>query len=207
MTQVRPEIAKIASVSALLFLLLYSGVLLYFGADRETLLGSAAKSGALLTLIVGFWAFYNKWGWRLRPLRLGGWLSAVPDLNGRWEGTVCRHRDDSPHPFVMEITQTFSKLSFRTFSATSRGESIVAALFVDDTGPVFSVVAVWRTTTRRHEDRTVEDTFDGASLWRVSFVGDTKRIEDQYFTRREPATKGVADLTWISSTLTNRFES
>jgi len=205
MTHTGPEIRKIALVSAVLFLSLYSGMLLYLGSNWQTLVGSAVKSGGLLTSIGLFWAFYNKWGWRSRLFRLGGWLCSVPDLNGRWEGTVCRHKDDQPHPFVMEITQTFSTLSFQTFSTHSRGESIVAAICVDQTGTVFSVVTLWRTYTRRLEDRTVEDSFEGVSIWRLSLAAGSKRIEDVYFTRREPPTKGSVDLTWTSWTLLNRF--
>jgi hypothetical protein len=205
MTHVGPEIRKVALVTAILFLSLYSGMLLLLGNNWQTLLQSAARSGGLLTAIGIFWAFYNKWGWRWRILRLGGWLCAVPDLNGRWEGTVCRHKDDHPHPFVVEITQTFSTLSYQTFSTHSRGESLVAAICVNQTGTVFSVVSLWRTNTRRLEDRSIEDSFEGASFWRISLTGDSKHIEDFYFTRREPPTKGVVEVEWKSWTLLNRF--
>src|SRR5689334_5821176 len=143
MNHIGPEIRKIAVVSAVLFLSLYSAMLLYFGDTWQTLMSSAGRSGGLLTVIGVFWAFYNKWGWRFRLLRLGGWLCAVPDLNGRWEGTVCRHKDDRPHRFVLEITQTFSALSYQTFSEHSRGESLVAAVCTDQTGTVFSVISLW----------------------------------------------------------------
>ncbi len=205
MFPISPEIRKVALVSAVLFLSLYSAMLFFFGNTWQTLVASAARSGGLLATIGIFWAFYNKWGWRFRLLRLGGWLCSVPDLNGRWEGTVCRHKDDKPHRFVMEITQTFSTLSYQTFSEHSRGESLVAAICVDQTGTVFSVVSLWRTNTRRLDDRTVEDTFEGASFWRLSLAANSKRIEDVYFTRREPPTKGRVELTWTSGSRMNRF--
>jgi predicted pore-forming effector associated with SMODS systems len=206
MTHVGPDIRKVAVVSAVLFLSLYSIMLLILGNTWQTLLGSALRSGGLLAALGVFWAFYNKWGWRWRLLRFGGWLCAVPDLNGRWEGTVCRHIGDEPHPFVMEITQTFSTLSFQTFSTHSRGESLVAAICVNETKTVFSVVSFWRTHTRRLDDRTIEDTFDGASFWQISLDANSKQIEDFYFTKREPPTKGTLKLTWKSWTRLNRFQ-
>lgn len=163
MTSVRPEVSKVSTVSALLFLVFYSCVLMYFGVTEETIVLSAARSGAALTIIAAFWAFYNKWGWKYRLLRLGGWLCSTPDLNGRWARAVCRHQDDTPHPFVIEVSQTFSSLTFRTFSETSRGESIATSIYTDDNGTVFSVAAFWRTTTRRRDNNLVEDTFEGVS--------------------------------------------
>jgi hypothetical protein len=206
MKAVHPEISKIATVSAMIFLIGFSLSLLAYGASYKTILTSAGKTGVLLTLIGSYWTFFNKIGWKNRFFSLWGWLSSAPDLNGRWEGTICRNRNDEPHPFVIEISQTYSSLTYRTFSLHSRGESIVAQLFVNEEGTVFSLAATWRTTTRRVDDPSAEDSFEGASIWHLSLDSYTKIIEDHYYTRREPQTKGVVTVRWISADRLNRFQ-
>lgn len=205
MRPIRPDIRVISLISAIAFLVLFTVWLLACGSEWELLLRAITKSGIILTLLGLFWGFYIKVGWRWKPLRLWGWLSNVPDLAGRWEGTVCRHKNDTPHSFVIEISQTFNSISYRSFSSHSRGESITASIFSDETGQVFQIVSTWRCTTRKREDPTSEDTFHGTSIWNISFESGKKVIEDSYFTGREPQTKGVLYLEWKSRQLRNRF--
>jgi hypothetical protein len=202
---VRPDTKAIATISGLAFLVLFSLWLLFAGVDRIVMAKAATKGGAILTVIGAFWAFYTKIGWRVTWLRLGGWLSNVPDLRGRWEGIVCRHKDDIPHPFVIEISQTYGSLTYRTFSTHSKGESITSAIFADETGQVFKVISTWRVTTRKINDRTEEDTFYGTSIWNISLDGERKLIEDDYFTGREPPTKGTLKMDWKAHKLSNKF--
>jgi len=192
--------------SALMFMILYSFTLFIFDAPGAVILESALKSGLILTLIGTFWTYYIKWGWRVRYLRLGGWLCNIPDLNGRWEGTVCRHNEDNPHNFVIEITQNYLGLSYRSFSQNSRGQSIATVLYTDhENMGVFNVHCLWRTYTRRLDDRTIDDEFEGASFWHVTIDENRKQIVDHYFTRREPPTRGTFCVKWVSYNLQNRF--
>lgn len=195
----------IATVSVAIFLFLFCGSLVVSGANTQTVLITAGKSGSIFTAIGFFWMYFNRRGWKQGLFRYAGWLSSVPDLSGRWEGIVCRHKDDEPHPFVLEITQTFSNISYRTFSRSSKGESITASIFTDENESVYTVYSIWRTSTRKTVDLTEEDYFYGASMWNVSFEGEKKFIEDSYFTGREPQTKGSLRLEWKSNHLLNRF--
>lgn len=206
MHSVRPDIKNIATISAVVFLVLFSGWLRFSGADWEVIGKAATKSGTILTVLGLFWVFYIKVGWRLRPLRLWGWLSNVPDLQGRWEGAVRRHKDDEPHEFVIEISQTYNSISYRTFSKNSKGDSVTATILTDETGKVFKVISTWRVTTRKLEDATAEDSFTGTSIWNISFEGAVKTLEDTYYTGREPQTKGISKMKWVSRDLKNRFE-
>jgi predicted pore-forming effector associated with SMODS systems len=206
MRKIHPEIPKIAAVSAGLFFILFSIYLFCTGESATAIVFSAGKTGIIFSAIGFFWFLYNHFLWRLKFFQFWGWLCNMPNLNGRWEGTVCRHKGDTPRPFVMEITQTFSDLSFRTWSAHSRGESLVASLFVEEVGGnTFLVRAIWRTTTRKINEPTAEDTFEGTSIWRISIDGEKKTIEDLYYTGREPQTKGAVLLEWKSYKCFNRF--
>ncbi len=201
----REHIRRVVMVSAVLFVVVYTAVLLAMGTPFSQALKALAWAGSIISAVSLFWVYYIRFGWKKRYLRLWGWLCNAPDLNGRWEGTVCRAENDNPHKFVIEIRQTFLSLSFRTFSQNSTGESIHANIFSNDIGDAFTVIAHWRTTTRRLDNLSADDMFEGTSKWNLSFDGDRKFIRDTYFTSRHPQTKGVVEVEWKSNTCLNRF--
>lgn len=203
---VRPDLKKISIITIVLFLVLYTLVQLLFDIEFTKITASITKTGTILTLIGVFWAFFNKTGWKVGFLRLGGWLCSTPDLNGRWEGTVCRTREDMPHPFVIEVIQTYSTITYKTFSSQSRGESMSATIHTDESEEVFTLYSIWRTSTKRRDDPNAEDEFTGASVWNIRIGQDEKIIEYNYFTGREPQTKGDVKVKWISHRLRNGFQ-
>lgn len=205
MKAANPDVRKIASVSAIFSVAVFCLLLYWQGVAVSSIVQSATKSGITLTVVGLFWDFFERQGWRWPVFRLGGWLCAHPDLEGRWEGNVCRFRGDTPHPFVLEVHQTFTTLSFRTYSTHSRGHSTLASMMVREDGTFF-VAALWQTTTRRRDDPAAEDTFDGASFWELSIDGNDKKIHNIYFTRREPSTKGEVELEWKSKKRLGRFQ-
>lgn len=202
---------RIALVTAAITLGTFGVTLLIVGAPQEIVGQAAMRGGACFTAATAFWAIYEKWGWRWRGFRLGGWLSPYPDLNGRWEGTVCRDGGDVPHPFVVEIRQTYSRISFRTFSEHSRGESEFAHFKPDGSGAVLSLVATWITTTTSLVDPDNKDTFRGTSQWDIVYDdkpgdrNDSMRIVDTYYTVRVPRTSGQIDVRRTSRKLKNSF--
>lgn len=195
MKPVVPDYKKAAAVSSVIFLIFFSSILLIMGAKHSIMLASITKAGFIIASIGMFWFAYDRWLWRKRLF--SGWFRKIPDLNGRWEGTVCRLKNGTPHFFALEVTQTFTTLTFKTFTDQSKGESIAAIFLQDEHGAVDEVLAYWRTTTRRLDDPSAEDTFEGISRWALSLQENQKRIEDYYFTRREPPTRGVCNLTWV----------
>lgn len=50
--------------------------------------------------------YIERIGWRQKVFRFGTNLKHIPDLRGRWEGTIDRHDERGPHPFCIEIHQT-----------------------------------------------------------------------------------------------------
>ncbi len=207
MKKVGPRVGLISVVSALIFFVLYTILLRFQGMGFQEMFAAATKIGIIFGLIGLFWTFYDRVGWRVDGLRLWGFLSDVPDLRGRWEGTVQRNTEDKPHPIVVEISQTFTSISYKSFSRNSEGESLVANIYANETGESYKVFATWSTKTRQIADRTKVDVFSGHSTWTVSIAGDKKIIGDRYFTDREPQTKGVLELEWKSKSILNRFES
>jgi SMODS-associating 2TM, beta-strand rich effector domain len=207
---VRIEPKKIATVSAILFLSLYTGLLAARGEDLSALLAAAAKSGGIIAVIGLFWLWYCKSGWRVPIPLFQRWLYEGPDLNGRWEGTIHRLNESTPHDFVLEITQSALGLSYRTFSARSVGESLTCTLLAsNEEGTTFQLISTWQSNSVRLDNSNVRDFFRGTSVWLIS-IGDGDRSEmqmhDTYFTEREPTTKGVGNIAWISPKLKNRFK-
>ncbi len=211
MRQVRVEPKKVALVSTIIFLVVFSLLLIIGGADAWTIFESAIKSGGIMFLIGLMWWWYNKYGW-YRPFHgLEKWLYEGPNLNGRWEGTVCRLRGDTPHPFVLEVTQTSLGFSYNTFSRNSVGHSVSAMLMAtDEEGSSYQMYSIWQTDSSDIDDANAKELFKGASVWTISVpIGmdrTSMQISDLYFTDREPPTKGKLDLKWVSENRLNKFK-
>ena len=205
MEAILPKIKYIVVGTGIVFLLVLAIILAVSGFELTDIMLALVKSGIAFTIATLFWVFYDRVLWRKRGFRLFKLLSPVPDLNGRWEGTVKRTRNDQPHKFVVEVTQTFSTISFKTFSKTSRGESLCATVLSQPSSGTFDVRSVWTTTTDKR-GATSPETFHGASHWKVSESSDRKMtIEDRYFTNRNPATTGIVAVEWTSAERRNSF--
>jgi hypothetical protein len=168
---------------------------------------SLAKTGAVIAVVGLFWVFFNRWGWRFRISNLFGWLCNTPDLQGRWEGTVQRHGSkEEPHPFVLEISQTFAGLKFRTFGRSSRGESVsVVIVEKDEQGLMWEATCVWRTKAQKLDGSGQLEDFYGTSTWEIAYADDPKErvIRDTYYTSRK--TSGKINVTWVSKKLTGKY--
>jgi SMODS-associating 2TM, beta-strand rich effector domain len=207
MREIRPDSKKIATVSAVLFLAIFALVLWYFNTPPSVLIESIAKTGLVLTLVGLFWVYYEKWGWRWQPARLFGWLCNTPNLQGRWEGTVCRDGPgEKEHPIILEISQTFSSLKFRTFGERSSGESLsVLLISKDDQELMWEAHAVWQTKARKIGGGESLEDFYGASTWKISVDQETgtAEINDIYFTSRKTA--GRIKVRRVSNKLKGAF--
>jgi len=75
-----------------------------------------------------YWG-YDKCIWKLPAIRL---LHRIPDLNGKWEGTLISAYNNQSIKMNMEITQTWSKVSFisrypetKTVSESNTGSILI----------------------------------------------------------------------------------
>jgi hypothetical protein len=161
------------------------------------------KMGIIAFLVGLFWAFYDHYGWRQRLLRFGGWLCDLPDLNGRWEGTVDRVGENDPHTFVLEVRQTFLRIQLYAYSKNSRGSSITAQFVTDHVRGRFRLISTWTCTTKNRTEPEKMDEFLGTSIYDIVEDGAERYLEDFYFTRRDPQTKGKTRLKFAGTTLHN----
>jgi len=202
------KLKKVAIISAIMYSLLFIlFALLLSDINPQSLFQAVWKSISAVTIVGAFWIFFEKKGWRIKLFRYGGWLSDVPILHGRWEGTVCRDEKDSPHPFVLEISQTFSTIKFNTYGKNARGESLSVTISPKDNElNNWIAYCVWRTTTTAIVNKTKEETFLGASHWSICLRRDDSKliIDDMYFTSRK--TKGKITVEKVSNNLKGRFE-
>lgn len=207
MREVKADPRKVATVSVVLFLALFTAVLLYFRTPLPALLESLAKAGSVIAIVGLFWVFFNRWGWRFRVFNLFGWLCNTPDLQGRWEGTVHRHgADEQAHPFVLEVSQTFAGLKFCTYGRNSGGTSVsVVIVEKDEQGLMWEARCVWLTKAQRLDGSGQPEDFYGTSTWEIAYANDPKErtIRDTYYTSRR--TSGKINLTWVSPKLKGKF--
>lgn len=191
MQDLEPKPKRVATTSAALFGALLALILLVGPIPTKDVVAAFARAGAAFTVLGLFWTAYDRIGWRLRALRLGGWLSPAPDLNGRWEGTLRRHGEDPSisHPFTVVVKQSYTKFSYRTDSPDSSGHSETAVIRrVDD--HTYEVISSWLTRADALEGEAPRQPFRGCSHWTVHMDEDPPRIEDEYFTERHPPTRG-----------------
>lgn len=196
------DINKIAVVTVVLSVLLAVITITIFDVNPYLL---PLKVGLMTTVIGLIWFVYDKYLWKIPFFRVMDWLCSTPNLNGRWEGTVDRDGENSPHPFVMEISQTMTKLKFYTYTRRSKGESIAVRIVKDELGEKYKLVAYWRTRAANREDGSRFDEFNGVSVMDISLGDNERRISDFYFTDRTPHTRGKTELKWVGNNKIGRF--
>ncbi len=187
---------------AVVLTVIFSVIVLSYNPTPEMLL---FKIGIFSTIITIIWILYERYLWRFPFFRMMGWLCSTPDLNGRWEGTVDRHGENNPHKFILEITQTMTKLQCYTYSQNSNGESLVVKILKDGVSKKYRLLSYWSCKTKSKTEKSKFCTFQGVSLIEINFEGGQKILKDYYFTNRDPATRGDVELQWVSKELTGGF--
>lgn len=197
------EINKIAIVTVVLSVILAVITITIFEVSPHLL---PLKVGVMTTVIGLLWLVYDKSLWKMPFFRGMGWLCSTPNLNGRWEGVVDRDGENSPHPFVMEISQTMTKIKFYTYTRRSKGESIAVKIVKDELGEKYKLIAYWRTRAANREDSAKFEEFNGVSVIDLSLSEKESRMSDFYFTDRYPHTRGKTDLKWVGEKKIGRFK-
>jgi hypothetical protein len=194
MTPIYPDLRKVTAISVVLCVLLYTGIALLFGISTSRML---LKIGSIIALVGLFWIYFEKYGWRKKLFRLGGWLTDMPDLNGRWEGTVDRLGENDPHVFVLEIRQTYLRTQLHAYTKNSRGSSITTQFVTDHVHGRYSLISTWQCRTKNRSNPNEIDEFLGTSIYEIIQSGEDRYLEDYYFTRRKPQTKGKTRLKFV----------
>jgi hypothetical protein len=165
--------------------------------------------GLSLTLIIASylaWLYINNIGWRQKFFRMGGWLTSIPDLRGRWIGELDRKDAIGAHRFVIEIQQTLTSIQVHTFSARGQSSSFTAQIICDSQENHFQLVYTWigKGGVLQGEQHEV-GFFYGTTI--LDFIeSPTKRLKGEYYTNRSPIqTKGRIEVVWQGYKALNAF--
>lgn len=85
-----------------------------------------------ISINIIFWVIFIKWLWKLKVFY--PWLVQVPNLSGKWEGTIKSNWNggkSDPIPMEMTIDQTFLNVQIRIKTQESRSFSIAGSFDID----------------------------------------------------------------------------
>lgn len=189
----------------ILTVVMFSAILAYRSSawadsrQMKLLVHSVFESFLSLGIIVAsassLYRYFEGNGWNKPILRTLG-IATVPDLRGRWEGTLDREGDHS-RGFVVEITQSATRLNVTTMSDKSSSHSINAELLYDQvpTNVVLLYTFDCSTTNQIHGIDTGH--FYGTTILRLNVNQGVRTLQGFYYTNRKPKqTAGVLKVTW-----------
>lgn len=131
----------------------------------------------------------------------------TPIIEGRWEGTLNRNRED--HKFVIEIVQSFTSVSCRAYSRHSSSASIISEMIYNEQLKTYQLVFYWKGQTSNTQEGTGDtNRFDGFTVLDIVLSDkEAVKLVGSYFTDRQPhQTKGKIDLHFRQKELKNSFE-
>jgi len=181
-------------------ILLIPGFAMVFSVADGNLLILIGLSLALIITSFLIWLYINNFGWRQKFFRVGGWLTPIPDLRGRWIGELDRKDTVGAHRFVIEIQQTLANIQVHTFSSRGQSSSFTAQIISDPQEKHFQLVYTWigKGGTLQGEQHEI-GFFYGTTI--LDFVeSPTKLLKGEYYTNRAPVqTKGKIEVVWLST--------
>jgi hypothetical protein len=161
----------LACILAFLYLILNQMEINFINAFK------AFSAGA--TLIIVYWGFYFKWGWKYPILKK---IFYRPNLNGTWTGELItdwkKENGESIGPihFFIVIRQNFLRINFTTFTVNYIGKSYSEKLTLDKERGVKNVAYLYRKET----SLTSESNNEGASELRV-IESDVLKLKGKYW--------------------------
>lgn len=202
MIQQTIELKKIAGISIILYSVLYWFATAIVNIPTELML---YKTGTVISIVSAFWLYFDRIGWRQNAFCLAGWLCDIPDLNGRWEGKIDRVGESSPHLFVMEIVQTYRTVTINTYTENSRGVSTTTNWIIDSANRKYQLYTSWKCQANIPGTDEPEH-FHGFSFCHLSYINNQKCLESNYFTDRNPRTKGNCKVVFVSKSLQGGYQ-
>jgi SMODS-associating 2TM, beta-strand rich effector domain len=130
---------------------------------------------------------FDRWGWRVKAFRLVD-LVATPDFSGDWLGGGFSSHDDHQSEFQanMSIRQRWTAIKITLETATSRSESQIAAININEGGN-----SVLRHTYVNRPQSGAIDAMNmhcGTATLRID--SSLNAIEGEYYTGRGRLTEG-----------------
>jgi hypothetical protein len=163
-------------------------------------LGYAAEVNVSILSSFGIYGMlhlvFDRYAWRWRVVRLLGG-STVPDLEGRWKGTLKSSHSGltREHEVELEIVQTWSKINILLESQTSRSESQMAV--IKTSAPTRHEV-VWEYVARS-KNAGQGDSFLHFGVTRLAVHSPTAKAEGSYYTEQKRDTYGTVQFAKVES--------
>lgn len=189
---VRHNIKNYIWVLVALSIGIYSFIYFAQGHDEvpmniKLLFGDLSKTVCGLTIIS---SLFISFGWKCKIFK--GWLVVIPNLSGKWTGTMYSNYGTPPLeiPAEVEIKQTFFHTVVKLKTGESKSNSLVASFDIDkDKGVALLIYSYYNIPKATVQDRS--EIHYGTTILDIS--EDETELNGFYWTNRE--TKGDMKLT------------
>lgn len=155
----------------------------------KLLVGDLSKTVCGLTIISSLFISFG-WKWKI----FKGWLVEIPNLSGKWSGTMCSNYENSPLeiPTEVEIKQTFFHTIVKLKTGESKSNNIVASFNIDkDRGISQLIYTYYNIPNATVQDRS--EIHCGTTILDIS--EDETKLNGIYWTGRK--TMGDIKLTKV----------
>lgn len=133
-------------------------------------------------------------------------LVSLPDMRGRWEGTIKSSHDEhkASKPVVVEIVQSSSDVSVAMYSKDSKSESVIEGFLKKKSGQ-YELRYEYRNEPKANAVKTMHK-HNGVA--RLKPHPDKRMLEGTYYTsHRDRTTEGIISLKFKGYDLLGRFEA
>lgn len=206
----KPLKPKVARLLQPLVIVTGVAILVYRQLTGSDLLAAILHVGSFASLLaVPLWILYDRVLWSIPFFRAWDYFCDVPDIRGRWVGTIDRGDSRGSHGFVLEISQTMTDIHCVSYSSRSHSTSLTAEIVCEsEHKQALQLVYTWRAEVREAVDGTpLPDVmvFDGTTILDVH-LGNSRRLEGRYYSNRQPSsTRGRLDLRYEERGLSRQF--
>lgn len=145
--------------------------------------------------VFGFYGFLllvlDRWAWRWGPIAQ---LLRVPDLSGRWKGTLRTSHDDfrQEHPVQLTVTQSWSMIRMVLETSSSASHSVAAHVIESGGTEPYEIVYQYDNTPKAGVVSTMHG-HRGTAHLRLS--ADASKLTGEYYTGRDRQNHGSMEFT------------
>lgn len=190
-----------------LTLVVFLSINLYLAAKYVS--ASLVLNLSITAIITFLFIVIDKYFWRYPPFK---WLYWVPDMSGRYEGEIRYINPATSSPdrknCVIEVFQTGSKLKVscffqhQTIDELSTSKSLTESITKEEDGCYSIIFNYLNEGTRTHSQGQPHY---GTCILKFINNGEGRILQGNYYTNREPQTKGIIEVQYQSNNLKNNF--
>ncbi len=193
--------------SVLIMLICAFAIAMYLAKDHWKL--SFTITGVITSLFI----IISEYLWKFRPFK---WLFWIDDFSGRYEG-ILRYqyidedgnKQSGERKHVKIINQNGSRISIASFTLkadeSKSSPSYSKGMFVEPTEDGHHYRLVYNYLNEGNSQIGFHPHF-GTDVLKFIKTGDSKKLTGNYYTNRNPQTRGdYRELKWVSSDLNHEF--